>query len=228
MQVLKQPFVAKYGRIEHQLEEFKTGFQQEVDETIGKNLSEICDFKASITQHHTKLKKRVASCATEEHVTAFRESIEADAGSLANKALFLDDAAQAQGSVLRWKQLVRHQRAYEEGKASLKRLLRKTLTNIMSRRKRGGFERWIYYRNWHRKEDLQKAKALALICKRLEMHLSASKTTMFYHWRRLAVLEKMRHLRSAAPGEKAALDIKHVICSLRKTCKEQRTLSYKR
>ena len=67
----------------------------------------------------------------------------------------------------RWKQVVKHQIQYEEGKESQKRLVRKTLTNIMSRRKRFGFERWIRYRDWNRKMERQKLKASTLICERL-------------------------------------------------------------
>ena len=85
--------------------------------------------------------------------------------SLELRASFLDDAARAQGktlvmlqkrgaiavfhrryadwkqnalktSLMRWREVSRAQIQYEEGKESQKRLVRKILTNIMSRRKR--------------------------------------------------------------------------------------------
>jgi hypothetical protein len=168
---------------------------------------------------------RVASCAKEYDVSAFRDGVDSDIASLRSKTSFLDDTAKAQGkalvmvqqrnalamfhrrysewkrnalesSMLHWKRVVRREIKYEKDKVSQKRLMKKILTNIMSRRKRAGFEKWIKYRNWHRNAERLKVKATALVCERLKIYLSAAKTEAFHKWRRMAVVDKMKTART--------------------------------
>lgn len=187
------------------------------------------DVEALAKQRQAKLEQTVASCAREYDVAAFRERIESDVASLARKAAFLDDTAVAQGKTLvrlqqknaiamfhrqatnwkqnalkvglsRWKKVVTLQIQYESGKEAQKRLLRKMVTNIMSRRKRFGFERWIRYRDWHRRTERQKIKASTLICEKLCLYLSAPKMMAFNRWRRLTLLDRMKCQRRDAAG----------------------------
>ena len=112
--------------------------------------------EALVKQRQSKLEQRVACCAREYDVSAFRESIESSVASLMRKVSFLDDTAKAQGKTLvmlqqknaismfhrhysnwkkqqleaglsRWKQVVNHQKQYEEGKEIQKRRVRKIL-----------------------------------------------------------------------------------------------------
>ncbi|KAL7543413.1 hypothetical protein ACHAXR_013035 [Thalassiosira sp. AJA248-18] len=249
IQALQQSLLAKYGQIEHHFQEFKTSFHEEVEGSINQNLSEVKswfkDLEALVQQRQAKLEQRVASCAREYDVAAFRESIESDVASLSRTASFLDDTAKAQGKTLvmlqqknaiamfhrhytnwkqnalkngisRWKQVVKHQIQYEEGKEAQKRLVRKILTNIMSRRKGFGFKRWIRYRDWHRKAERQKLKASTLICERLGMYLSAPKTMAFNRWRRLTLMDKMKCRRDSAVRKMgAALSLNSILGSFR-------------
>ncbi|KAL7553967.1 hypothetical protein ACHAWF_017325 [Thalassiosira exigua] len=235
MQVLQQSLIGKYSQMQQRLQEFKTTFHEDVDGSINRNLSEVKswfkDLEALVKQRQAKLEQRVASCAREYDVAAFRESIETNVASLTRKAAFLDDTARAQGKTLVmlqqknaitmfhrhytnwkqnalkcglscWKEMVKRQIQYEEGKESQKRLVRKTLTNIMSRRKRFGFERWIRYRDWHRRGERMKIKASTLICERLGSYLAAPKTVAFNRWRRLTLMDKMKSSRDGdAVGE---------------------------
>ncbi|KAL3788366.1 hypothetical protein HJC23_009172 [Cyclotella cryptica] len=174
-----------------------------------------------LKQRQDKLETIAVSCAKEYDVAAFRDNVESDITSLMRKASFLDDTAKAQGKTLvmlqqknaivmfhrryrewkrqtlklgitRWKQVVQRQIKYEDGKQSQKRLMKKILTNIMSRRKRFGLEKWIRYRDKHRKTERLKVKASALIYDRMGLSFSASKGRAFNKWRRMAVEVKMK------------------------------------
>jgi len=230
LQTLHRSLIAKYGEMERNLQAFKSNFHEEVDKNISHTLSDVKswfkDLESLVKQRQGKLEQRVASCAREYDVAAFRGGIESDVESLTRKTSFLDDTAKAQGrtivmlqqknaiamfhrhytnwkrnalmtGVSRWKQVVKHQLQYEDGKESQKRLVRKVLTNIMSRRKRFGFERWIRYRDWHRKMERLKLKASTLICERMGLYLSAPKTMAFNRWRRLTLIDKMKCSREA-------------------------------
>jgi len=198
-------------------------------DSLRKENSWFKDLDASVKQRQAKLEQRVASCAKEYDIATFRESVESDVETLQRKASFLDDTAKAQGNALvmlqqknaiamfrrhyknwkqnalktglsRWRKVVKHQNQYEEGKTSQKRLVRKILTNIMSRRKRFGFERWIRYRNWHRNMERQKLKASTLICERFALYLSVPKTMAFNRWRRVTLMDKMKCIRRDIDG----------------------------
>lgn len=180
----------------------------------------VTELEALAKQRQTKLEQRLASCAREYDVVVFREGIESDVASLVRKVSFLDETAKAQGKTLvalqqknaiavlhrhytiwknhalaaglsRWRQVVKRQIQYKDGKESQKRILRKTLTSIMSRRKRFGLERWFQYREWHRKVEQKKLTASKLICDRLGLYLTTPKVELFNRWRRLTIVDKM-------------------------------------
>lgn len=169
-------------------------------------------------QRHAKLEERLASCAREDDFVAFQEDIGAIVSSLTKKTSLLDDFATTTGQSLyalrrklsiavihrnyvswktnalssclsRWKQVVKRQRHYEDAKFSRKSLMRKTITNIVSRRKRNVFVKWIQYRDWHRKIEEQKLNAATLICETFGKLLIAAKITAFNRWRRLTLLD---------------------------------------
>ena len=169
-------------------------------------------------QRHAKLEERLASCAREDDFVAFQEDIGANLSSLMKKTSLLDDFATTTGQSLyalrrklsialihrnyvswktnalssglsRWKQVVKRQRYYEDAKFSQKSLMRKTITNIVSRRKRNAFVKWIQNRDWHRKIEEQKLNAATLICETFGKLLTAAKITAFNRWRRLTLLD---------------------------------------
>ena len=169
-------------------------------------------------QRHAKLEERLASCVREDDFVAFQEDIGAIVSSLTKKTSLLDDFATTTGQSLyalrrklsiavihrnyvswktnalssclsRWKQVVKRQRHYEDAKFSRKSLMRKTITNIVSRRKRNVFVKWIQYRDWHRKIEEQKLNAATLICETFGKLLIAAKITAFNRWRRLTLLD---------------------------------------
>ena len=169
-------------------------------------------------QRHAKLEERLASCAREDDFVAFQEDIGAIVSSLMKKNSLLDDFATTTGQSLyalrrklsiamihrnyvswktnalssglsRWKQVVKRQRHYEDAKFSRNSLMRKTITNIVSRRKRNVFVKWIQYRDWHRKIEEQKLNAATLICETIGKLLIAAKITAFNRWRRLTLLD---------------------------------------
>jgi len=169
-------------------------------------------------QRHAKLEERLASCAREDDFVAFQEDIGAIVSSLMKKNSLLDDFATTTGQSLyalrrklsiamihrnyvswktnalssglsRWKQVVKRQRHYEDAKFSRNSLMRKTITNIVSRRKRNVFVKWIQYRDWHRKIEEQKLNAATLICETFGKLLIAAKITAFNRWRRLTLLD---------------------------------------
>lgn len=169
-------------------------------------------------QRHAKLEQRLAACAREDDFIAFQEDIEVHVSSLVKRSSLLDDFAKATGQSLlalrrklsiamihrhyvswkinalasclsRWKQIVKRQRQYKDAKFSQKSLIRKTLTNIVSRRKRCVFVKWIQYRDWHRKMEEQKLNAATIICNQFGKLLIASKIIVFNRWRRLTLLD---------------------------------------
>jgi hypothetical protein len=187
------------------------------------------ELEGLVKQRQAKLETRVTSCAKEYDVVAFRESVDVDLATLMRKASFLDDTAKAQGKTIvslqqktaiallhrnyigwkekalkvgttRWKQVVQRQVKYEQEKVLQKRLVKKVLTQIMSRRKRCGFDKWIRYRNWQRKTERRKLKASTLICERLALILIAPKASAFNKWRRLTVMDKMKCTYEAEDG----------------------------
>ena len=160
LQSLQTQTLQKYEQSEQRLQDFRSSFQIEIDGSINKNLAQVkscfTDLEALVKQRQSKLEQRVASCAKEYDVSAFRESIESSVASLMRKVSFLDDTAKAQGKTLvmlqqknaismfhrnysnwkkqqleaglsRWKQVVKHQKQYEEGKEIQKRRVRKIL-----------------------------------------------------------------------------------------------------
>ena len=205
---------------------FHDEIEGKVSQNLSEVKSLFNDLETMVAKRQANLEQRVASCAREYDVAEFRESIESEVNSLMQKASFLDDTARAQGKTLvmlqqknaiamlhrsytnwkqnalmnglsRWKEVVKQQVEYEEGKESQKRLVRKILTNIMSRRKRFGFERWIRYRDWHRKTERLKLKASSLICEQFAIYLSIPKTKAFNKWRQLTLLDKMKNIRES-------------------------------
>ncbi len=220
LQTLKAFLAAQYGQTEHRIHEYTSSIQTEVEGRINQNLSEVkswfSELEAAMKQRQIKLETRVASCAAEYDVACFRESIECDVASLARKASFLDDTARAQGrkivslqqknaiimlhrnhsnwtqkalkvALFHWKQTVKRQ----IDKESQVRLVRKILTNIISRRKRNGFGRWVRYLDWHRKIEHRKLEATSLICERLGSCFSAPISKAFNQWRRLTLLDRV-------------------------------------
>ena len=194
------------GSIDHNLSDVKAWFK---------------DLEGLVKQRQSKLEAQVTTCAREYDVASFRENIESDVAALTMKASFLDQTAKAQGktivilqqkhafalfhrhyvnwkcnalkrSISSWKQMVQKQVQYEEDKSSQKRVMRKILTQIMSRRKRFGFDKWIKFRDWHRRSEQQKMRASTLICERLGLYLSAPKIAAFNKWRRITVTDKMK------------------------------------
>ena len=221
MLTLQKSLAAQYGQAEEQLQELKTNVHDEVEQSINQKMLEVKACVTELEkQRQTKLEQRVASCAREYDVVVFREGIESDVASLVRKVSFLDETAKAQGKTLvalqqknaiavlhrhytiwknhalaaglsRWRQVVKRQIQYKDGKESQKRILRKTLTSIMSRRKRFGLERWFQYREWHRKVEQKKLTASKLICDRLGLYLTTPKVELFNRWRRLTIVDKM-------------------------------------
>ena len=224
LQTLKVSLAAQYGRIEHHIQESSATIHTEAVGRINQHLSDVkawfAELETAMKQRQVKLEQRVASCATEYDIAAFRERIDTDVASLARKTSFLDDTARAQGGTMvllqqknaivmlhqrcirrtqrvlkvglyHWKQFIQRQLQYESGKESQTRLLRKVLTNIISRRKRQSFGKWVRYLDWHRKMEHRKLKATTMICERLGSHFSASMSTAFNQWRRLTLLDRM-------------------------------------
>ena len=224
LQTLKISLAAQYGRIEHQIQESSATIQTEAVGRINQHLSEVkawfTELESAMKQRQVKLEQRVASCATEYDIAAFRERIDTDVASLTRKTSFLDDTARAQGMTMvslqqknavvmlhrtcirrtqrvlkvglyHWKQFMQRQLQYESDKESQTRLLRKVLTNIISRRKRQSFGKWVRYLDWHRKMEHRKVKATIMICERLGSYFSASMLTAFNQWRRLTLLDRM-------------------------------------
>lgn len=222
LRTLKESLADQYCRIEHQIQESTSAFHTEVDGRIIQNLSDVkswfTELEAVLKQRQVKLEQRVASCATEYDVAAFRGSIESEVASLARKESFLDDTARAQGKIMislqqknaitmfhrhyihwtqkalkvgfsLWKLAVKSQIQYDQVKESQIRLVRKVLTNIISRRKRNGFERWVRYLECHRKKESRKLKATSLICERLGSYFSAPMSKAFNQWRRFTLLD---------------------------------------
>lgn len=211
--------------------------EESINPKLSEVKSYVAELEALGKQRQAKLEQRLASYARECDVVAFREGIESDVVSLVRKVSFLDETAKAQGKTLvalqqknsfvmlhrhytawknnalaaglsRWRQVVKRQIQYEDGKEAQKRIMRKTLTNIMSRRKRIGFERWAQYREWHRKVEQKKITASKLICVRFGLHLTAPKIKAFNQWRRLTLMDKMKSNRERdvvikAKGESA-------------------------
>lgn len=200
---------------------FREEVQQSIDAYFVNIKSAFASLEAFLNQRQDKIESQVSSCAKEYDVASFRESVQSDIASLTRQTLFLGDTAKAQGKVLvqiqqknaiimfhrrysewkrnalrfgitRWKNSVQQDVKYQRDKVSQKRVMKKILTNVMSRRKRIGFEKWIRHRNWHRKTELLKVKASALVYERLKSYLTASKTEAFYKWRRMTVLDSMK------------------------------------
>lgn len=194
------------GRIDQNLSDLKTWFT---------------DLEGLLKQRQAKLESRVASCAREYDVSAFQESIESEVKALEMKASFLDNTAKAQGKTIvmlqqkhafalfrrhyvnwkrnslkrglsQWKTTVQQQIRYTEGKAAQKRVTRKVLTQIMSRRKKCGLDKWVKFRDWHRKAEQKKLKASTLIYERLGLYFFAPLTTAFNKWRRMTMTDKMK------------------------------------
>ncbi|KAL7505212.1 hypothetical protein ACHAXN_002736 [Cyclotella atomus] len=230
LHTFQQSLAAKHSQVEAHLTDFQSKFREEVHQSINEYLADIkssfSSLETFLRQRQDKTETRVALCAKEYDVAAFRDDVESNVTSLMNKTAFLDDTARAQGKALaaiqqknalsmfhrrfsewkrnalklgmsQWKQSVRRQARYEKNKVSQKRVMKKILTNIMSRRKRIGFEKWIKYRNWHRETERLKIKATSLVCERLKIYLTSSKTEAFNKWRRMAVAHKMKCSRSS-------------------------------
>lgn len=222
LQTLKVSLAAQCSQIEHRIQDYNDTFHAEVDQRINQNLSEVKSWfsglEDAVKQRQGKLEQRVASCAMEYDVAAFRDSIESDVVSLTRKTSFLDDTARAQGRKMvvlqqnnaiamihqiycnwtqnvlkgilsRWIQFVKRQIQNEQDKKSQVRHVRKILTNIISRRKRNGFGRWVRYLDWHRKIEQRKLDATSLFCERLGSFFSASMSKSFNQWRRLTLLD---------------------------------------
>lgn len=231
LQMLQKSVAANHGQMEAHLNDFLTGFRDEVHHSINDYLAGV---KSSFTALEVYLKQRqdkmdvmLLSCAKEYDIAAFRDSVESEIASLVSKTSFLDDTANAQGKALvviqqknalvmchrrysewrrntlkmgvsRWKRAVQCEVKYERDKISQKRLIKKVLTSIMSRRRSFGFDKWIRYRNWHRETERLKINASSLVCERLQYYLTASKTEAFYKWRRMTVLHKIKFVVSDA------------------------------
>jgi hypothetical protein len=223
MHTFHKSLAAQCSQAEEQFKEYKAIFHDEVGESINQKISEVKSFiveiEALAKQRQAKLEQRLASCAREHDVVAFREGIESEVATLVRRALFLDDTVKAQGKTLvalqqknafamihrcytgwkniilaaslsRWKKVVQRQIQYEDKKEAQKRIVRRTLTSVMSRRKRFGFERWFQYREWHRKVEQKKLTASKLICDAFGVYLTASKIRAFNRWRRLTLIVK--------------------------------------
>ena len=225
LQLLQQSITSKHGQMETHLNNFQSKFREEVRQSINDYLDDIklgfASLETFLTQRQDKMDARVASCAKEYDVTAFRENVESSIALLTSKASFLDAAARAQGETLvviqqknalamfhrhysewrvraiklgmvRWTQAVKREVEYEKGKAAQKRLMKKILTAVMSRRKHVGFNKWIKHRNWHRKTERLKINASALVYDRLKHYLTSSTKQAFHKWRRMTVADKMK------------------------------------
>lgn len=225
IQSLKDSLAARYGRMEHQFQEYTASFHHVVDGRINANLSEVKswfnELESSAKQRQVKLEQRVASCASEYDVAAFREGVEYDIASLASSASLLDDTARAQGKTIvalqqknaltmfhrhyihwtqralkvglfRWKQIVKRQILSDKGRKSQKHLVRKILTNILSRRRRLGFTKWVRHHEWLRKMERRQLKATTLICERLGLCFSVLMSTSLNQWRRLTLLDRTK------------------------------------
>ncbi|KAL7466788.1 hypothetical protein ACHAXS_007068 [Conticribra weissflogii] len=211
--------------MEQHLNTFKTTVREELDGSIDQNLSDLKswfkDLEGMLKQRQAKLEARVASCARDYDVSAFRESIQSEVKTLEMKASFLDDTAKAQGKTIvmlqqkhafalfrkhyvnwkknslkrglsQWKLTIQQQIRYTQGKVAQKRVTRKILMQIMSRRKKFGLDKWVTFRDWHRKAEQKKLKASTLICERLGLYFSAPKTTAFNKWRRMTMTDKIK------------------------------------
>jgi hypothetical protein len=225
MHTFQRSLAAQCSQADEQFEEYKANFHDQVGESINQKISEVKTFiveiEALAKQRQAKLEQRLASCARENDVVAFRDGIESEVATLVRKASFLDDTAKAQGKTLvalqqknafamihrcytswknnllaaslsRWKKVVQRQIQYEDDKEAQKRNVRRTLTSIMSRRKRFGFERWFQYREWHRRVEQKKLTALKRIRDAFGVCLTVSKVRAFNRWRRLALIDKTK------------------------------------
>ncbi|KAL9181954.1 hypothetical protein ACHAXT_012297 [Thalassiosira profunda] len=201
-----------------------------LDQDLAQIHQMFSDLESAIKQRQTKLERRVEVCAKEYDVASLKEGVESELASLARQTAFLDSTAQAQGKTLvrlqqknavamlhrqytdwkhktlktglsRWKEVVKDQIQYEQGKEGQKRLLRRLLTNIMSRRKRVGFQRWVRHRDWHRKAEWKKLRATTLFTEKLALYLSAPKTMAFNRWRRLTLMDKLKSIREVGVVE---------------------------
>ncbi|KAL3817784.1 hypothetical protein ACHAXA_005817 [Cyclostephanos tholiformis] len=210
-------------KLVEQFHAYMVNLHDEVDVSINQKLSEVKSFIAEIEtlakQRQVKLEQRLATCARDHDVVAFREGIESEVASLVRKASFLDDTAKAQGktlvalqqknsfamlhrfytsrinclltaSLLRWRKFVQRKVRYDKDKEAQKRMVRRTLTSIMSRRKRFGFERWFQYREWHREVEQKKVTASKLLFDAFVVNLTAQKMKAFNRWRRLTLIDK--------------------------------------
>ena len=200
---------------------FREEVHQSINEYLVDVKASFTALESFLKQRQDKMDTRVTSCAKEYDIAALRDSVESEIASLTRKTSFLDETAKAQGKALvviqqknaiatfhrrycewkrnalqlgitRWKQVVQRHTKYEWAKISQKRTMKKILTNIMSRRKRAGWEKFIRYRDWHRKTERLKVKASALVYERLEHYLTSSKTDAFHKWRRMLVADKMK------------------------------------
>jgi len=221
LQTLQRNLLAKYIQLENNTQDIQTNLHNEIDTSTSFCNGQIKDLEVVVKQRQTKLEQRVSSCAKELDVADLKESLESDITSLSRTLTFLDDTAQAQGKTLvsvqqknaiaifhrhytqwkqkqllvglsRWKKVMQRQKQLELNKEKQKSQVRKTLTNIISRRKRIGFDKWILYRDWHRNVEQKKLRATTLICERLGSYLSASKIIAFNKWRRITLMNKMK------------------------------------
>jgi len=226
LQTLQRNLFAKYSQLENNTQDIQTNLHNEIESSTSSCNGQIKDLEVAVKQRHTKLEQIVSSCAKELDVADLKESLESDIASLSRTLTFLDDTAKAQGKTLvsvqqknaiamfhrhytqwkqkqllvglsRWKKVVQRQKKLELNKEKQKSQVRKTLTNIISRRKRIGFDKWIRFRDWHRNVEQKKLQATTMICERLGNYLSASKIMAFNKWRRVTLMDKMKCSRDA-------------------------------
>eukprot|EP00956_Cyclotella_meneghiniana_P045176 scaffold356446_cov70-Cyclotella_meneghiniana.AAC.1 len=223
---------------------FREEVQKSIDDYLANVKSSFASLESFLKQRQDKIDTRVASCAKEYDTKRGFDDIQSDISSLTRQTLFLGDTAKAQGKVLvqiqqknaiimfhrrysewkrnalkfgitRWKQAVQRDVKYQRDKASQKRLMKKILTNVMSRRKRIGFEKWIRHRDWHRKTELLKVKASALVYERLKSYLTGSKANAFHTWRRMTVLDNMKCVVDSEIQQSTELSSENVIIQSR-------------